>query len=101
MQGHAGTISECSSCHKTVPNTVNGGPHGMHTTGNAWVSGHEDAAKGSALASCAYCHGADYRGTALSQVKMSKTFSVEGRTKTFNAGQAVGCYDCHSGPKGG
>ena len=101
VQGHAGTISECSSCHKTVPNTVNGGPHGMHTTGNAWVSGHEDAAKGSALASCAYCHGADYRGTALSQVKMSKTFSVEGRTKTFNAGQAVGCYDCHNGPKGG
>jgi hypothetical protein len=101
VQGHAGTIGECTACHKTVPTTVNGGPHGMHTTGNAWISSHHDAAKGSALASCAYCHGADYRGTALSQIKMSKTFAIEGRSKTFSAGQNVGCYDCHNGPKGG
>ncbi len=34
VQGHAGTVAECTACHKTVPTTVNGGPHGMHTTGN-------------------------------------------------------------------
>ena len=101
VQGHAGTIAECSACHKTVPTTVNGGPHGMHTTGSAWVSSHHDSAKGSALTSCAYCHGADYRGTALSQVKMNKTFAVDGRSKTYTPGQKVGCYDCHNGPKGG
>ena len=101
VQGHAGTISECTACHKTVPMTVSGGPHGMHTTGSAWVSSHHDFAKGTALTGCAYCHGADYRGTALSQVKMNKTFSIgDGRTKTYTAGQKVTCYDCHNGPTG-
>lgn len=98
-QGHSGTISECSACHATVPNTTTGGPHGMHSTGNAWVSRHENAAK-AGTAACAYCHGADYRGSALSQVKMNKTFTVEHGTKSFAAGQKVGCYDCHNGPKG-
>jgi len=101
VQGHAGTISECTACHATVPNTINGGPHGMHTTGNAWVSSHEDAAKVNNASSCAYCHGPDFRGTALSQVKMSKTFAVEKGSKTFSAGQNIGCYDCHNGPNGG
>ena len=101
VQGHAGTISECTACHTTVPTTVSGGPHGMHTTGNAWISAHQSAAKGSALSSCAYCHGATYRGTPLSQVKMSKTLTVKKTTKTFAAGQAEGCYDCHNGPNGG
>jgi hypothetical protein len=100
VQGHTGTISECTACHATVPNTINGGPHGMHTTTSAWISSHRSAAKGTGLASCAYCHGADYRGTALSQVKMAKSFSIEGRSKNFTAGQSVGCYDCHNGPRG-
>ncbi len=100
LQGHAGTVSECTACHISVPNTVSGGPHGMHTTTSAWISGHESAAK-NGLAGCAYCHGADYRGTALSQVKMTKTFAVERGQKTFTSGQTVGCYDCHNGPNGG
>lgn len=85
------------ACHKTVPLTSNGGPHGLHTIGQRWISGHEGAAKADSK-SCAYCHGADYRGTALSQVKVAKTFTVEGGTKSFAAGQKVGCYDCHNGP---
>ena len=101
VQSHTGTIAECTACHSTVPTTVKGGPHGMHTTGSAWVSSHHDYAKGTALTDCAYCHGADYRGTALSQVKMAKTFSVDGRSKTYAAGQTVSCYDCHNGPTGG
>jgi len=102
LQGHAGTVNECTACHATMPSTVNGGPHGMHSTGNSWISDHEDAADGtSGAAPCAYCHGADYRGSALSEVKMSKTFNVENGTKTFAAGQKVGCYDCHNGPNGG
>lgn len=97
VQGHTGTINECTACHKTVPLTATGGPHGLHTIGQSWVSGHENAAKAGTTA-CTYCHGADYRGTALSQVKMAKTFTVEGGTKSFAAGQKVGCYDCHNGP---
>jgi len=91
FQGHAGTISECTACHITVPSTITGGAHGMHTTGNAWVSSHKSVVEGGGAAACSYCHGADYRGTALSQIKMNKTFT---------AWQNVGCYDCHNGPKG-
>jgi cytochrome c553 len=73
----------------------------MHTTGNAWISSHQNAAKGTGATACSYCHGTDYRGTVLSQVKMSKTFKVENGNKIFSANQKVGCYDCHNGPKGG
>ena len=99
VQGHEGTISECSACHKTVPTTVNGGPHGMHTVGQAWVSSHESAAK-NGTAACAYCHGADFRGAPLSATKVTRTLSVEGATKTFAPGHQFNCYDCHDGPSG-
>jgi cytochrome c553 len=70
----------------------------MHTIGAAWVSGHEGYAQGGGATGCAYCHGSDYRGTALSQVKAPRTYTIEGRTRTYAAGDKVGCYDCHSGP---
>jgi len=100
VQGRSGTIGECSACHKTVPMTANQGPHGMHTLGNAWVSGHESYAKGN-QATCAYCHGADYRGSVLSTAKAARTLNADGKTVNFAAGQKVGCYDCHNGPNGG
>ena len=99
VQGHAGTVQECTACHQTVPLTANGGPHGMHSIGNQWVSDHHDLI-GSAggTSTCAYCHGADFRGSPLSAVKTPKTFSVDGRSKSYTAGQQVSCYDCHNGP---
>lgn len=100
LQGHAGTIHECTACHTTVPNTTTGGPHGMHTIGSAWISSHKSAAKSNRTA-CAACHGADYRGSPLSQVKMAKSFQAESKTVSYTAGQAVTCYDCHNGPSGG
>ncbi len=99
VQGRAGTIGECSACHKTVPLTADKGPHGMHTPGNAWVSGHKSVAE-KGTAACAYCHGADYRGSVLSTVKVARSFNADGKTVNFAAGQKVGCYDCHNGPKG-
>jgi hypothetical protein len=99
LQGHVGTIAECTVCHATVPNTTSGGPHGMHTVGQAWISGHEHAAE-SNRAYCATCHGSDYRGSVLSKTSMARTFTIEGRTKTYTAGQQVTCYDCHNGPSG-
>lgn len=99
VQGREGTIGECGACHKTVPLTANKGPHGMHTVGNAWVDKHGDFAESGATA-CAYCHGADYRGGILSTVKKARVFSAEGKTVSYTAGQKVGCYDCHNGPKG-
>jgi hypothetical protein len=99
VQGREGTIGECASCHKTVPLTADKGPHGMHTVGSAWVKGHESSAKAGATA-CAYCHGADYRGSILSTVKVARSFNADGKTVNFAVGQKVGCYDCHNGPKG-
>ena len=97
LQGYAGRLTECSVCHSTaLPTTNNGGPHGMHTVGQAWVSAHPNYAGGGASA-CAYCHGADYRGTTLSQLLTTKALAG----KTFPAGHQMSCYDCHNGPGGG
>ena len=98
LQGYAGTVRECTVCHSTPAMTVNGGPHGMHTIGAGWVGKHGDLV-GSNSAQCTACHGSDYRGSPLSQVKVARTFSVENGTRSFAAGQNVGCYDCHNGPK--
>ncbi|WP_445369223.1 hypothetical protein ACH5Y9_08155 [Methylomonas sp. BW4-1] len=101
VQGHAGTVAECKACHTTVPNTVNGGPHGMHTTGDAWVKQHEDANKnGTATTpSCSYCHGTTSAGTPLSAVKVAKTIDAdEFGIKNWPAGYQVSCFSCHNGP---
>ncbi len=99
IQGHSGTIAECTACHTTVPSTTTGGPHGMHSVGQGWVSSHQNVAERNA-AQCTSCHGADYRGSDLSKTFSARTLSVEGRTKTFAKGAKVGCYDCHNGPSG-
>jgi hypothetical protein len=99
IQGHAGTLSECTSCHATVPNTTTGGPHGMHPVGQSWVKDHEDVAENNA-AQCKACHGQTYRGSALSKMWKTRTLDVEGNTKTLVKDHQVSCYDCHNGPSG-
>ncbi|MGZ5207674.1 MAG: hypothetical protein ACXWB0_01510, partial [Sulfuricurvum sp.] len=99
LQGHTGTIAECSTCHTNVPTNFSGGPHGMHAVGQTAVSAHRNVAERGA-ASCTVCHGADYRGSVLSKTWAARTLSVEHGTKTYAAGQMVSCYDCHNGPSG-
>jgi hypothetical protein len=100
LQGYAGTVRECTVCHGSSLFSGNGGPHGMHSIGAAWVSGHHDMISSSGgTAACAYCHGADYRGTPLSQTKVARSYTHDGVTKTIAAGTNVGCYNCHNGPK--
>ena len=101
LQSHAGPVAECTACHKTIPATVDGGPHGMHTTGDAWVNMHEHANKnGTATTpSCAYCHGTTSAGTPLSAIKTAKTIHAgEFGTKNWPAGYQVSCFSCHNGP---
>lgn len=98
IQGHSGTIAECTSCHSTMPNTTTGGPHGMHTVGQSWVSMHEDVAEHGS-SQCKTCHGSDYRGSVLSKTFDNRTLSAFG-TKSFAKGHEVSCYDCHNGPNG-
>lgn len=94
LQGHSGTVAECTSCHDTVPTTTTGGPHGMHTVGQSWISSHENVAENNA-AQCTTCHGADYRGSVLSKTFTSRSFNADGKTKNYAKGAVVGCYDCH------
>jgi hypothetical protein len=101
LQGHSGTVSECSTCH--APGSLSltlKGPHGMHNVGDSrWTKGHESLAKAN-LQACAACHGTDYRGTVLSRTAATRTWSTEYGTRTVARSQVVGCYDCHNGPNG-
>ena len=98
-QGHAGTIIECTVCHGTQPNTVSGGPHGMHPLGSTWISDHgDDARSGPGVTQCKACHGADYRGTVLSRSHRTRTISSKFGSRTYWRGYQIGCYNCHSGP---
>ena len=94
VQGHEGTIAECTACHTTTPTTTNGGPHGMHSVGASWITNHQDAAKNDKT-QCQVCHGTDYKGTFLSKTSMARDFA-----RHYNAKEIVGCYDCHNGPDG-
>ncbi len=104
LQGHAGTISECSTCHITsqLSASTQGGPHGMHLVNDSrfWREAHKDAAKRENSrpngGTCAACHGINHEGTVLSRTPVARTWSVEGSNRTVAAGQAVGCNHCHS-----
>jgi hypothetical protein len=99
LQGHAGTLVECSACHGagTLPMSL-GGPHGMHPVADSrWTGGgHESLAERDRQA-CAACHGADFRGSPLSRTAAARQWS---NSRTVAAGVEVGCYDCHNGPGG-
>ena len=98
LQGHAGMMVECSSCHTTAPTSPNGGPHGMHPIGQSWVSSHHDLInQAGGRAACQACHGLDYRGTELSRVQGNRTLNAGG-TQSFFRGATIGCYTCHQGP---
>lgn len=95
IQGHEGTLAECDACHGSQPSTSSGGPHGMHPVGQAWVQDHHgDKAAGD---DCKACHGADLRGTVLSESHADRSLSAFG-TKNFWRGFRIGCYSCHNGP---
>jgi PKD repeat protein len=99
LQGHVGVMAECVACHTSSPNTITGGPHGMHPVGAAWVSSHPDLFEGgqATRAQCQVCHGADYRGTVLSCMQADRTLNAFG-TQTLFRGAIIGCYTCHNGP---
>ena len=97
-QGHVGMLAECTTCHGTQPNTVNGGPHGMHPIGSAWVQRHPDAVESGGTTQCQSCHGQDYRGTVLSRSQADRMLNTEFGAKFLWRGFQVGCFTCHLGP---
>ncbi len=97
LQGHAGTLSECTTCHVEQPEVAAGGPHGLHPVGDFWVDHHTDAAEKN-LSACRDCHGTDYRGTVLSRILGDRDLHTPWGTKSWFRGAQVSCYGCHDGP---
>jgi hypothetical protein len=95
-QGYAAEIRECTACHATTPATVNGGPHGMHPVGQAWVSAHhsDSTFRTESKSECFYCHGSTSAGSPLAEVKVTKVLN----NRTFTAGTRITCWSCHNGP---
>ena len=103
LQGHNGTIIECSTCHGTanLGNTLNG-PHGMHPVGNGnsngFVNGGHENIVGNGN-SCRACHGQTGQGSVLSKTKVQRTFSRAASRGFPNgiipAGTPVTCTMCH------
>ncbi len=99
IQGYAGPLIECFSCHTgSLPAGLNG-PHGMHGTGDAWVQVHPDVVEQQGSSACRACHGSDYAGTVLSRASTSRTLSAFGGKQLWRGFQ-VSCYLCHNGPDG-
>lgn len=102
LQGHAGKIVECSTCHTGDLGVNLKGPHGMHPTGSAGVrfaeGGHEDFAENN-LQACAACHGSKGQGTVLSRMAVTRTFNVEDKGRvTLQKDTQVSCRACHENP---
>jgi len=96
LQGHRGTIVECSTCHEGDLGVTLEGPHGMHPVGDTRFSngGHEDLAERNGNA-CRACHGRNGEGTVLSRAAADRVLSNEGRTVTIAKGEPVTCTHCH------
>ena len=105
LQGHSGTVSECSTCHTTsaMSASTQAGPHGMHLVNDSRFfdgGAHKDLAESENRkangGTCGACHGANHLGTVLSRTPVTRTFNVEGSNRTVQAGDAVACDLCHS-----
>jgi hypothetical protein len=119
LQGHHGTLVECSTCHASFDiddfkGNLDGkgqmkGPHGMHPVNSPmWNEKHKEVFKDerSPATVCSSCHGADGRGTVLSRVADRRELECKSKegtlcadsdaTAVFNKGDQVGCLECHS-----
>jgi hypothetical protein len=99
LQGHAGSIAECSACHGTLPLTT-AGPHGLHNINDlGWVTQHGRFYKVDKAGACQTCHGTDLKGSRLSRVRAAREFALPNSTSIkYAMEQVVGCADCHAMP---
>jgi hypothetical protein len=91
LQGHTGTITECTACHTAGSLPVSlGGPHGMHPVGDSrFISNHKDIVGNGN--NCRACHGQNGQGTVLSKVSVNRTVG----NRTFTKGEQITCTRCH------
>jgi hypothetical protein len=113
LQGHAGTISDCSTCHTSLPPTLNG-PHGMHNVNSsAWTSEHEEFYEQNTNA-CRACHGLNLEGTVLSVTAADRVYLLDDDDEdeddddddsngsasaiSISKGTMISCDLCHQKP---
>ena len=101
LQGHSGTIIECSTCHEGELGSTLEGPHGMHPVGDTNFSkgDHEEIAENNNGDACRACHGLNGEGSVLSRAATNRTLSYEDddviKQLTLNKGDIVTCSLCH------
>jgi len=100
LQGHTGSIIECSTCHTSLPLTLNG-PHGMHNVNSTgWNLEHEDFYEKNPNA-CRACHGTNLEGTELSRTAADRDYLRDDdgdKTIHLAKGTPVSCGLCHEKP---
>jgi hypothetical protein len=125
LQGHTGTLTECSTCHSTDfsiddfkgefdSSGLMKGPHGMHPVASSmWNEKHKEVFEDGATpkGTCVACHGIDGLGTVLSRTADDRVFECKNgdgslcgpdqKTVSIAKGAAVGCVECHSNEIGG
>jgi hypothetical protein len=97
LQGHTGTIIECTVCHSgDLGNTLNG-PHGMHAVGDdtGFADGGHDNISENSPNSCRTCHGNNGEGSVLSRTAADRDFSGLKNGGFVPKGTPVTCTMCH------
>lgn len=101
LQGHTGTITECTTCHTNTGGlSPDGsldsleGPHGMHVVGETdFADGdHEDNINKDA---CRECHGKNGEGSVLSRTAADRDFRGMEDGGLVARGEPVTCFECH------
>ncbi len=103
LQGHAGTLVECTACHAQSSVALSlGGPHGLHPVNDLrWVKGRHGNVYETQSRECQACHGPDLKvGSPLAKAADDRTFRIEdNQTVRIAKGQVVTCNLCHEWPK--
>jgi hypothetical protein len=99
LQGHPGSIVECTACHAGGLALTTNGPHGLHNVNDpGWVANHGSYFTANEAA-CQACHGLDLGGGRLSRTAAPRSFELpDGTVVSYTEGQGVGCDDCHAMP---
>jgi hypothetical protein len=113
LQGHTGTLTECTTCHAPTENGLPlglGGPHGMHPIADfngddqRWNDKHKETLEKQGPAACQSCHGVDGTGTVLSRTAAPRRLECKeegtlcGKDQDFidvAKGTQIGCDSCH------
>jgi hypothetical protein len=108
IQGHSGTITECTVCHEGGLGLTLDGPHGMHPVGDRnWNEDHKEMGDG-AMGQCRACHGSNGEGTVLSRTAAERRWNCAEDSGTIcrsgddritvAKGTVVSCVQCHENP---